>query len=101
MRIDLEPPPGRRDSPVWTAGPGKYAGAPIFVPRPRGAKGEQDEESTPSDVDGYILTYVYDAERHTTQAVVLDAGDIEAGPVVVLQLPTHLPLSFHGLFAAE
>ena len=85
---------------MWTAGAGKFAGAPTFIPRRRAQESEGSSTAADGerDLDGYVLTYVYSSTTHTTQAVILDARAVEAGPVAVLQLPFHLPLSFHGTY---
>ena len=79
---------------------GKFAGAPTFIPRQRAQESKSSSVVADGerDLDGYVLTYVYCSTTHTTQAVILDARAVEAGPVAVLQLPYHLPLSFHGTY---
>jgi carotenoid cleavage dioxygenase len=70
-------------------GPGRAASEGLFVARP-GATGEGD---------GWVLSYVYDAERDATDLVVLNAEDFTGEPTAVVHLPTRVPSGFHGLWA--
>ena len=73
--------------------PGEFPSEVAFVPR--GADGAED--------DGWLLYVLYVAATHSSTLVVLDAADIEAPPLAVCRLPTHMPYTFHGWFepAAE
>jgi all-trans-8'-apo-beta-carotenal 15,15'-oxygenase len=73
---------------LWSAAPRGFVGEPIFVPRP-GAGAEDD---------GWLLALVYDAARHETDVVILDARQVAAGPVARLPLGHHLPHGLHGSF---
>jgi carotenoid cleavage dioxygenase-like enzyme len=59
-----------------------------FVPR-RGAVEEDD---------GYLIAFVYNNAKHTTDVVVLDAAKVQDAPVCIVHLPTHVALTFHGNF---
>lgn len=63
-------------------------GEPLFVPR-KGATAEDD---------GWLLVLNHDLRSHRSQLVILDARDLDAGPVAVAHLEHHLPLGFHGTF---
>jgi all-trans-8'-apo-beta-carotenal 15,15'-oxygenase len=63
-------------------------GEPLFVARP-GATAEDD---------GWLLALNHDLPSHRSQLVILDARDLEAGPLAVAHLEHHLPLGFHGTF---
>lgn len=67
-------------------GPGRLGGEWVMVPRRPGSA--QD--------DGWLLSLVLDTETDRTDLVVLDAGAPDAGPVATVQLPTRVPLGFHG-----
>ncbi|MGE2835248.1 carotenoid oxygenase family protein [Mycobacterium sp. SMC-4] len=69
--------------------PGNSFCEPVFTPRP----GATDED------DGWLLTVEYQADRHTSRLVILDAQDPSAGPLVTAQLTHHIPQGFHGNFA--
>ncbi|MEZ0339047.1 carotenoid oxygenase family protein [Mycobacterium sp. pV006] len=69
--------------------PGNSFCEPVFTPRP-GATAEDD---------GWLLTVEYQADRHASRLVILDAKDPAAGPVATAQLTHHVPQGFHGSFA--
>jgi all-trans-8'-apo-beta-carotenal 15,15'-oxygenase len=70
-----------------------YVGEPIFVPRHADGSGPED--------DGWVLTLVYDAARHRSDLVILDAQDLGRTPVARLHLKHHVPYGLHGSFTAE
>jgi carotenoid cleavage dioxygenase len=59
---------------------------PVFVP----ARPDAAED------DGFVLAYVYDAERNGSDVVILHAQDFESGPVATIHLPERVPYGFHG-----
>lgn len=63
-------------------------GEPFFVPR-----ADSDGED-----DGWLLVVVYLATEHRSALLVVDARDLEAGPVAVARLPHHFFPGFHGMF---
>jgi carotenoid cleavage dioxygenase len=67
-------------------GPGRLGGEWVMVPRDGGSA--QD--------DGWLLSLVYDQAEDRSDLVVLAADDPGAGPVATVQLPTRVPLGFHG-----
>jgi len=71
---------------LWDAGPNKHAGEAFFVP---GGEGEGD---------GWLMTYVYDRARDTSDLVILDAMEVERGPVAEIRMPRRVPFGFHGLW---
>jgi all-trans-8'-apo-beta-carotenal 15,15'-oxygenase len=81
-RIDLAG--GQVDA--WHPGPGWLVSEPLFVPRPDG-----DAEG-----DGWLVAHAYDPDRQATDAVVLDARDLSAGPVFTAHLPVNTGVTFHG-----
>jgi carotenoid cleavage dioxygenase-like enzyme len=70
-------------------GAGRVPGEMVFVPA---AAGEDA---------GWLLGYVYDAERDRSNLVVLDASDVARAPVAVVPLPARVPLGFHGNWIAD
>jgi all-trans-8'-apo-beta-carotenal 15,15'-oxygenase len=60
----------------------------VFAARP-GAEAEDD---------GWLLMPVVDGISNVANLTILDARDIEAGPVYVGRLRHHLPLTFHGCY---
>jgi carotenoid cleavage dioxygenase len=71
---------------IQTFGRGRYPGEPVFVPRP----GATDED------DGYVVSFVYSAERGKSDLVMADARDFDGEPVVTIQLPVRVPFGLHG-----
>ena len=70
----------------YAPGPGRYPHEPVFVPRgPTGSEG-----------DGYLLSIVYDQNENRSDVIVLEALDIEAGPVATIKLPHRTGPGLHG-----
>ncbi len=86
--VKLDVPSGR--SQVLPLGSGRYPSEPIFIPR-RGGKQEDD---------GWLLSLVYDQNIHKSSVVVVDARDLESGPVAEASFDQHIPFTFHGLFTS-
>lgn len=83
LKVDVETGAATR----WEAGTSAFVSQPVFAPR-------GDEED-----DGWVLSWVEDAARGTTEVVVLDARDLAAGPVARIDLGVHLPGSSHVTWA--
>ncbi len=73
-------------SQVHDFGPGRSPSEAVFVSASE--KAAEDE--------GWLLTVVYDAADHASEAVLLDATDITARPVARVALPQRVPFGFHG-----
>lgn len=74
---------------VWRPGFQRFAGEPKFVPRP-GAAAEDD---------GWLLCVVFHSGTGESQLAILDARDVEQGPVAVLQFRQPIPSGLHGCWA--
>jgi carotenoid cleavage dioxygenase len=46
--------------------------------------------------DGYLLTYVYDTNRDSSDLVILRADEPTSPPVATVHLPQRVPFGFHG-----
>eukprot|EP00658_Telonema_sp_P-2_P072676 TRINITY_DN61783_c0_g1_i2.p1 TRINITY_DN61783_c0_g1~~TRINITY_DN61783_c0_g1_i2.p1 ORF type:complete len:212 (-),score=37.04 TRINITY_DN61783_c0_g1_i2:245-880(-) len=75
---------------------GKVVGEPCFVPRLGYASAAHGDED-----DGWIITQVYDHERHATEFVILDAQSLNTGPVCTLHMNKFIPYAFHGTFVPD
>jgi len=64
---------------------------PVFVPRHAAA--EED--------DGWIMAYVYDEKKDSSDVVILNAQDFEGEPVATIALPRRVPYGFHGNWVAD
>jgi carotenoid cleavage dioxygenase len=73
---------------AWDPGPTRHGGEWLFVP---GDRGDADDE-------GWLLGYVHDEATGVTDFVVLDATDVDAGPVASVALPQRVPYGFHAAF---
>jgi carotenoid cleavage dioxygenase len=78
-------------SATYVYGPHASAGEAVFAPDPAG-----DGEDA-----GWLLNFVTDLDTNTSRFVVLDARDVEAGPVAEVPLPRRVPFGFHGNWMAD
>jgi carotenoid cleavage dioxygenase-like enzyme len=62
---------------------------PTFVP----------ESDSAGEDEGWLLTYAYDRRSNLSELIVLDASDIEVGPVGRVRLPQRVPHGFHGTWS--
>jgi len=75
-------------------------GEPLFVPRNHIPPGsgylrEEDED------DGWVITQLFNCKEERSEFVILDARNLEAGPIARLKLKHHIPYGFHGTFCPE
>jgi len=77
------------DLRTWDPGPNRHIGETFFVP---GGAGEGE---------GWLMTFTYDHARDTSSFLVLEAQDVEAGPVAEVSLPRRVPYGFHGIWVPE
>lgn len=105
-KLDLES--GAQE--LWSAAPRGFVSEPIFVPRPRSAavanavspdSGDPASNSAPAEDDGWLLALVYDASRHESDLVILDARRPAEGPLARLRLGHHIPHGLHGAFTSR
>lgn len=66
---------------------GWYGSESPFAPRLNGS-GEED--------DGYLVSFVSNEAEGRSEIHVIDASDIEAGPVARVKLPVRVPAGFHS-----
>ena len=78
----------RRDDhvAVHQLAPSKMASEPVFVPK-HDAKAEDE---------GYLMSYVFDQDKNTSELIVLDAQNVAAEPIACIELPQRVPFGFHG-----
>ncbi len=81
----------RGKSQMHELGKGRYGGDAVFVPRP-GAIAEDD---------GWLVSFVYDEGKETSELVVMNAQDITASPVAHVLIPERVPYGFHGAWISE
>lgn len=73
-------------STAFHFGEGTYCSEPAFAPR----------LNPKSEDDGYLITFTTCVERDRSECVILDALDIEAGPVCRLRLPHRISSGTHA-----
>jgi carotenoid cleavage dioxygenase len=70
----------------FNMGPGRHSAEPVFIPK-QGATAEDD---------GYLMTYVFDANKNASELVILDAQDMSRPALARVHLPVRVPYGFHG-----
>jgi carotenoid cleavage dioxygenase-like enzyme len=75
---------------LWRAGEGLAVSEPVFAPRP----------GSDAEGDGWLLAAVFDEGRNRSSLAVLNARDIEAGPVARAHMDHRVPAGFHGSWVA-
>jgi carotenoid cleavage dioxygenase len=78
---------GKQDS--WWAGPQSIVQEPQFVPRRAGS----------AEGDGYLIALVDNLITNYSDLVILDALDLEAGPLARAKLPFRMRSGLHGNWA--
>ncbi len=71
---------------VTDFGPARHPGEFVFVPSH--AQAAEDE--------GWLIGLVVDANKATTDLMILDAQNFENPPQAIIHLPHHIPPGFHG-----
>ena len=74
----------------WSAAPSGFTGEPLFVARPNA---EREDE-------GWLLLWLYNAERDRTELAIFNAQDISCGPIAKLNLKHRVPYGLHGSFTS-
>ena len=89
--------PSRAHADVYAGGASACAQVRLCAPFTHPA--EVEFVAKPGAVDpeeGYLVYLEYDAARHRSTVVVLDAMEIEGAALCRLPLPHHVPYTFHG-----
>ncbi len=83
---DLE----RRGRSLFTLKEGERASEAVFVP----------DSDDAAEGEGWLLTVVWRPELDDSVLLVLNAQQLERGPVAVVSLPRRIPFGFHGSWLA-
>uniref|UniRef100_A0A803KX21 9-cis-epoxycarotenoid dioxygenase n=1 Tax=Chenopodium quinoa TaxID=63459 RepID=A0A803KX21_CHEQI len=67
----------------------KFGGEPFFLPRDNTILEDTED-------DGYVMGFVYDEEKCTSELLIVNAQSLELEASV--QLPSRVPYGFHGTF---
>lgn len=54
-----------------------------------------------SEDDGYLLSYIYDAQEDASHLAILDAANLSDEPIAKIHLPARVPAGFHGSWIAN
>jgi carotenoid cleavage dioxygenase-like enzyme len=81
-RVDVQ----TGESNAWFAGEAECFQEPIFVPRTHDSV----------EGDGYVIALLNHLRSHTSELVILDSNDMEAGPVARISIPFRMRMSLHG-----
>ena len=79
------------ESSKFSFGAGRHGAEPVFVPK----------ETAKSEDDGYLMTYVYDEAKNTSELIILDALDLSRPALAQIHLPVRVPYGFHGNWVAD
>ena len=93
----------------WFPEAHQFLGEPCFVPKKKDpstiSPSTHSSSSVQADIvdddddDGYILSYLNDGARKTTEFVIFDAKHIDRGPISRSPISTYIPFALHGSFA--
>ena len=88
LKFDLE------TGQSWThdLGKGRQAGEPVLAASPGAGTAEDD---------GWIMAYVYDSDKDSSDVVILNAQDFDGEPAATIHLPRRVPFGFHGNWIAD
>ena len=67
-------------------GPNRHGGEAVFAPK----------ASSKSEDDGYLVCFVHDEAQNQSECQIIDAQNIEAGPVATIMMPFRVPYGFHA-----
>jgi carotenoid cleavage dioxygenase len=76
---------------VHDFGPSRMPGECVVAPRPGGV----------SEVDAWVILFVYDRSRDASDLVVLDASRFDGEPVATIRLPHRVPVGIHGAWIPD
>ena len=71
---------------VHPFGEGCESGEAVFAPRLNAS----------AEDDGYVICFVYDKARGTSECHIIDAQRFEAEPVARIRIPQRVPHGFHA-----
>ncbi|NNE72827.1 MAG: carotenoid oxygenase family protein [Acidimicrobiales bacterium] len=78
-------------SSAFTYADTQVSGEHMFAPDPNGT----------AEDDGWLMTFVTDRTTEQSELAIIDARDVEAGPVARVQMAARVPLGFHANWFAD
>ena len=82
MKYDNE----SRETTSFMYGDNRFGGEAVFAPK----VGAKDED------DGYLVCFVQDETHNKSECLIIDAKNIEAGPIATITIPYRVPYGFHA-----
>ena len=76
---------------VYQWGEQRFGGEAVFAPR----------LAAETEDDGYLISFVHDERVNQSECVILDAKNLEAGPVARIIMPFRVPYGFHSGWVAS
>jgi carotenoid cleavage dioxygenase len=70
---------------------GCYGGEAVFAPK----------KNSLSELDGYIMTLVFDENKQTSDLVIIDPANFDREPIAIVHLSVRVPMGFHGNWIAK
>ena len=67
-------------------GPHRHGGEAVFAPRLGSA----------SEDDGYLVCFIHDEGDNQSECLIIDAQNVEAGPIATIMMPFRVPYGFHA-----
>lgn len=86
-KVDL----GKGNVTRYLYGGGKFGGEVCFVPK-------KDEDVDVDEEEGFLMSFVRDEEKETSEFVILKASTMEQ--VASIKIPARVPYGFHGTFVS-
>lgn len=74
------------ETQFWSSAPHGFVSEPVFIPKP----GSEVEDQ------GWLISVVYESQKHRSDIIILDAQNLEKGPLAQLHLQHHIPYGLHG-----
>ena len=75
-------------------GAGVVGGEMVFAPRAGAAGGRRED-------DGYLIGFVHDEARESSELLILDARTMDEKPVARVTIPGRVPHGFHALWVPD
>lgn len=73
-----------------------FVGEALFFPSTSLRGLAPSEISKEREDEGYVVTLEYNGDTHRSDLIILNARDLNAGPIARLKLKAHLPFAFHN-----
>lgn len=79
------------ETQFWSNAPHGFVSEPVFISKP----GSEVEDQ------GWLISVVYESQNHRSDIIILDAQNLEQGPIGKLHLQHHIPYGLHGSWVSK